>query len=670
MMSLHDEADLRDLWYEVNDSKSIVIYCGAGVTADRTGVGWLGLINRVADKLMECPDSKLIKKLETCFDNDKDDEKLQSARKAVKEYLNDEDIPLEVKATMVEALAKNENKENNDAIQKVFAEALYRDSGWHRGRTLQKLVDFIVISACMGKSISIITTNYDTYIERAILERLEFLDDPNLSEDSELEFLDDPNLSEDLELEFLDDPNLSEDSELEFLDDPNLSEDLELEFLDDPNLSEDLELEFLDDPNLSEDSESKKPLPKLSYVAYKRVNSGPNDEVREVEERDSLFDGDKGGSSIEVNYIHGSITENGDLRGSLVFSERNYADGHDRTVKKLIKWFEKGPTIIVGASLNDVPLVRSLLGFKRTIKKGSESSYAGIYAILKRRTIASEAISDQFQLSRAEALGIKLLMFDSYNDIPDIFSNLIALCAQGVDGYGGKLPCELALEDWIGQTAKFSREISEYGYEMSSIVIDEIFKKLIGEKEKIKIEFWFVGYAEGSSDKKVLRVWTNSVGPTFTTGLRREEDVLRDNEKKVASVKAYSSGIPEIISIDKLNVGFDEKNNKDASVGRWKTFLAVPLSVPSKKYNVDIVVGVVTLASTYKISDSNFFDSKSSESAPSSGLDSKINNKRLIVVDYMRVIGRNLAETILNWKDYVNLKSIHSTHATMRGKRE
>jgi len=628
MMSLHDEADLRDLWYEVNDSKSIVIYCGAGVTADRTGVGWLGLINRVADKLMECPDSKLIKKLETCFDNDKDDEKLQSARKAVKEYLNDEDIPLEVKATMVEALAKNENKENNDAIQKVFAEALYRDSGWHRGRTLQKLVDFIVISACMGKSISIITTNYDTYIERAILERLEFLDDPNLSEDSELEFL------------------------------------------DDPNLSEDLELEFLDDPNLSEDSESKKPLPKLSYVAYKRVNSGPNDEVREVEERDSLFDGDKGGSSIEVNYIHGSITENGDLRGSLVFSERNYADGHDRTVKKLIKWFEKGPTIIVGASLNDVPLVRSLLGFKRTIKKGSESSYAGIYAILKRRTIASEAISDQFQLSRAEALGIKLLMFDSYNDIPDIFSNLIALCAQGVDGYGGKLPCELALEDWIGQTAKFSREISEYGYEMSSIVIDEIFKKLIGEKEKIKIEFWFVGYAEGSSDKKVLRVWTNSVGPTFTTGLRREEDVLRDNEKKVASVKAYSSGIPEIISIDKLNVGFDEKNNKDASVGRWKTFLAVPLSVPSKKYNVDIVVGVVTLASTYKISDSNFFDSKSSESAPSSGLDSKINNKRLIVVDYMRVIGRNLAETILNWKDYVNLKSIHSTHATMRGKRE
>ena len=642
MMSLHDEADLRDLWYEVNDSKSIVIYCGAGVTADRTGVGWLGLINRVADKLMECPDSKLIKKLETCFDNDKDDEKLQSARKAVKEYLNDEDIPLEVKATMVEALAKNENKENNDAIQKVFAEALYRDSGWHRGRTLQKLVDFIVISACMGKSISIITTNYDTYIERAILERLEFLDDPNLSEDSELEFL----------------------------DDPNLSEDLELEFLDDPNLSEDLELEFLDDPNLSEDSESKKPLPKLSYVAYKRVNSGPNDEVREVEERDSLFDGDKGGSSIEVNYIHGSITENGDLRGSLVFSERNYADGHDRTVKKLIKWFEKGPTIIVGASLNDVPLVRSLLGFKRTIKKGSESSYAGIYAILKRRTIASEAISDQFQLSRAEALGIKLLMFDSYNDIPDIFSNLIALCAQGVDGYGGKLPCELALEDWIGQTAKFSREISEYGYEMSYIVIDEIFKKLIGEKEKIKIEFWFVGYAEGSSDKKVLRVWTNSVGPTFTTGLRREEDVLRDNEKKVASVKAYSSGIPEIISIDKLNVGFDEKNNKDASVGRWKTFLAVPLSVPSKKYNVDIVVGVVTLASTYKISDSNFFDSKSSESAPSSGLDSKINNKRLIVVDYMRVIGRNLAETILNWKDYVNLKSIHSTHATMRGKRE
>lgn len=589
MISLHNEAELRDLWYEINDSKSIVIYCGAGVTADRTGVGWLGLINRVADKLMECSDSRLIKNLETCsaFDDCKDDEKPQSARKAVKEYLNDEDVPLEVKATMVEALAKNENNiENNDAIQKVFAEALYRDSGWHRGRTLQKLVDFIVISACMGKSISIITTNYDTYIERAICERLE----------------------------------------------------------------------SLKDLNLSEDSESKKPLPTLSWVAYKVVPK-------------VLFQGDKEGSSIEVNYIHGSITENGGLRGSLVFSERNYADGHDRTVKKLIKWFEKGPTIIVGASLNDVPLVRSLLEFKRTIKERGEGSHAGIYAILRRIAIDSEDISDQFQLSRAEVLGIKLLMFDSYNDIPDIFSNLIALYAQGIDEYGGKLPCELALEDWIGQTAKFSRKISEYGYEMSSIVIDEIFKKLIGEEEKIKIEFWFVGYAEGSSDEKVLRVWTNSVGPTFTTGLRREEGILRDNEKKVASVKAYCSGIPEIISLDELNVGFDEKKNRDASVGRWKTFLAVPLSVPSKKYNVDIVVGVVTLASTYKMSDSNFYDSKSFESTDSSGLDSKIINKRLIV-DYMRVMGRNLAETILNWNDYVNLESIRSTHTTIRGARK
>lgn len=608
MISLHNEADLRDLWYEINDSKSIVIYCGAGVTADRTGVGWLGLINRAADKLMECSDSGLIKSLETCFTSDdcQDDKKLQSARKAVKEYLNDEDVPLEVKATMVEALAKNENNiENNDAIQKVFAEALYRDSGWHRGRTLQKLVDFIVISAYMGKSISIITTNYDTYIESAIYKRLDFLNKSKQFKDLE-----------------------------------------------------------------------KERLPKLSRVVYNSSDLRREDSEPSGEDREPLFSGGKKGSSIEVNYIHGMITENGNLRGSLVFSERNYADGHDRTVKKLIKWFEKGPTIIVGASLNDVPLVRSLLGFKRTIKKGSESSYAGIYAILKRRTIASEAISDQFQLSRAEALGIKLLMFDSYNDIPDIFSNLIALCAQGVDGYGGKLPCELALEDWIGQTAKFSREISEYGYEMSSIIIDEIFKKLIDKNEKIKIEFWFVGYAKGSPDKKVLRVWTNSVGPTFTTGLRREEDIGRDNEKKVASVKAYSSGMPEIISLNELNVGFDEKKNKDASVGRWKTFLAVPLSVPSKKYNVDIVVGIVTLASTYKMSDSNFYDSKSFESAlssgesvPSSGLDSDISNKRLIV-DYLRVMGRNLAETILNWNGYVNLKSIHSTHATMRGKRE
>lgn len=583
---LRNEVDLRDLWYEINDSKSIVVYCGAGVTADRTGVGWAGLIDHVATKLMQPSDFNFVESSQVCRQSEENGrENLSSSFKSWDKYFNDETIPLEAKATAAMSLAKNKDGTMDwDRLKKTFAQALYRDSGWHRGRTLPKLVDFIVISAYMGKNVSIITTNYDTYIEDAIGARLKSLDNSKKSKGV---------------------------------------------------------LQF-------QGLEAKRWPPKLSWVAYnssssQKTDSGPDHGVP--------FSGDEESSDIKIHYMHGRLPEKGELCGSLVFSEKEYADSHDRTTEKLIEWFSGGPTIIVGTSLTDTPLVRSLLNIKRR----DEASRAGIYAIMQR-TITDKSISKQFQLSRAETLGVKLVMYDSYNDIPNIFSNLIALCTQGVSGYGGKLPCELALEDWIGSTQKFSREISVYGYEMSSIIINEIFKNIIKAEEDIKIEFWFVGCAGGSLDKKVLRVWTNSVGPTFTTGLRREEDISEENGKKVASVKAYRSGMPEIISLDKLNVGFAETNDKEASVGRWKTFLAVPLSIPSKKYNVDIVVGVVTLASTCEMSDSSFCDNRSRISILSRGLDS---NKKLIV-DYMMIMGRNLAETILNWNNYVNLKSIRN----------
>ena len=184
-----------------------------------------------------------------------------------------------------------------------------------------------------------------------------------------------------------------------------------------------------------------------------------------------------------------------------------------------------------------------------------------------------------------------------------------------------------------------------------------IVKDYARKNELVKIECWFLDLeGDVSKKKKVLRVWTNSVGPTFATDLRRTEDVSSLNAEKVASVQAFCEGAPKIIPIDQLKLGLVKlKDDKNISATRWKTFMSVPIVIPFEEYGFDVTVGVVTLASTYKYSDfenRNFFNSKEALAVLKASEDESFMSiyddieERMTICNYLKALGIYLAHMI------------------------
>jgi len=524
-------------------------------------------------------------------------------------FFTSKDHAPEFKATIAASYAEEE-----DDIVSPIGKTLYHNS-WSEGRLLFELAKFVVkLSIDFKKSVSIVTPNYDTYIEDSILD------------------------------------------------------ELYLQYGQRKTSTKDFDVDL-----------------RLVGYAYKEKN-------KKVLCYDYAFARNEKLPKIEIHHLHGRIcstrysyalgdlVSNGDVNkegtdlleskeftisGKLVFSEEDYEESHDRSLKVLTELFSQGTTIVVGSSLTDTPLVRSLLKIKGESeeqhgKNGGKvvSSGCAIYAFMKCGVDGYE----KFQLERAEALGIEPLFYEFHDEIPEVFSNLTALLAHGnKDGsYSEVLPYDQALREWarLANNQKQFRKLVEHGYEMSAkLARDVIIKHYAQKGELLKIECWFLDL-EGDVSKKVLRVWTNSVGPTFATDLRRAEAVSSSNVEKVASVQAFCEGAPKIIPIDQLELGLVKlKDDKNISATRWKSFMSVPIVVPFKEYDVDVIVGVVTLASTYKYSDfenSNFFNSekalsvlKASENESFMSIYDGI-EERMIIRNYLEVLGISLAKMILS----------------------
>ena len=337
------------------------------------------------------------------------------------------------------------------------------------------------------------------------------------------------------------------------------------------------------------------------------------------EEKKRMYDG--GGNTVNVVYLHGRVDKKGAALGTVVFSERDYEKSHDRTTKKLMELFKNSPTIIVGSSLADTPLIRSLLGLAREESKGGRV-HCHRYAVMDRVLEGNEA-STELQVLRAKQLGLKPLFYDYYDEITDIFWNLYAFLLKGVDDFEEDLPCELAKNDWVKKAEEQSRErtISTQVYEYSARFARRIRNNFGVEDEYLKIEFWFLEGDDGQTHRRFLKVWTNSAGPVYTRGLRRCEEITRANAKRVASMRSFVDGRVNLTRLDELNIGNAGTGGfGDTDSSRWKTFFSVPITYVFEERGVEVTVGVVTLASMYWTADSkvNSFCRKITEDRDSS----------------------------------------------------
>lgn len=578
---------LQELYHSVVGSSHIVIYCGSGVIKDRIGgLSRDDLVTRVAQKTIW---------------RFAEQHGIDDVSAVCTSLFTSKNYAPEVKAT----IATSFTKEERDVIESI-GRTLYVDS-WSEGGLLSELVKFVLeLSINFKKPVSIVTTNYDTYIEDSIVKELYIRK----------------------------------------------------------------RKETLFNPEL-----------KLIGYVYGGSETGVSCKVY-----DRIFGQGEKFSKIEIHHIYGRIEydrkscdqDSRDVNsrkddksveflsaGNLVFSEEHYEKSHKRTLKVLTGLFSQGTTIIVGSSLTDTPLVRSLLKIKSKSeeqhgKNGGKivSSRRAVYAFMKCGIDGYE----KFQLERAEALDIEPLFYEFHDEIPEVFSNLTALLVHRNkdDRYNVVLPYDQALRKWVERANHYDqmelKELVELGYEMSAkLARDIVIEKYARKGELLKIECWFLDL-ERDVSKKVLRVWTNSVGPTFATDLRRTEAVDSSNAEKVASVQAFCEGAPKIIPIDQLKLGLVKlKDDKNVSATRWKSFLSVPTVIHFEEYNVDVTIGVVTLASTYKLSEikpENFFDdgeplkAKLMFNEDESFLTFEGAERRKELVNYLKALGIYLADRI------------------------
>jgi hypothetical protein len=137
---------------DLADSEHLTIYCGAGVTIDRTGLGWGDLIFELLRPVFSISDSEL---------TETDAVLLRNALS-----------PLDL-SSILEGYVKKMGREN--PYVPVLQQVLYRGRVWESGVLVQNVARLAVGLSVLHRKVSIVTSNYDTYIEDALNRHLDQL---------------------------------------------------------------------------------------------------------------------------------------------------------------------------------------------------------------------------------------------------------------------------------------------------------------------------------------------------------------------------------------------------------------------------------------------------------------------------------------------------------------
>lgn len=135
----------------INDHRDIVIYCGAGVTIDQTGLSWTALIKRIAGLSRGVTGSS-------------------RRSKAIEFLLAQLQDPRQLASIVVED-AKPNGQSENDFLGSRLATLLYGADPRGEGSILRNVAFYAVVAALQERNVTVITTNYDDFIETKISDR-------------------------------------------------------------------------------------------------------------------------------------------------------------------------------------------------------------------------------------------------------------------------------------------------------------------------------------------------------------------------------------------------------------------------------------------------------------------------------------------------------------------
>lgn len=172
---LRDERTLEKV-RTLAQSRRLTIYCGAGVTIDRTTLGWFDLVRHIVSDSAPVDAARNVTTADigsedprsATEDNAKSDPRDPQLRGAVERLIDSRELPPNALASLARELVRATGEDEDEMLASRLKSLLYDRTGWANGRLLSNIALLAVQAAVYDVPVTILTTNYDVYIEEQI----------------------------------------------------------------------------------------------------------------------------------------------------------------------------------------------------------------------------------------------------------------------------------------------------------------------------------------------------------------------------------------------------------------------------------------------------------------------------------------------------------------------
>lgn len=477
------------------EESPLLLYCGAGVTIDRTGHSWTALI-------------------QSCFPDRHSRSYPRGPRRAdieAQATIAPEQLASSLVHTL-RAVAAGSKQSLQDTLRKRIKRSLYGTAAsWQGGRLSRNIVQLALFRSLRDRQTTIFTTNYDDHIEQRYHEVRETIET----------------------------------------------------------------------------------LEEIGVPGLRVMGIASADPIREV--APLRMDPDAASSYVTVVYLHGRVPATGQVSWPIVLDENSYAATAANVGSALIQGFKEHPlSLIIGSSLQDLPLVRAL---SSTRNEGER------LALLTKGSHAYDLSADGDPLAlellqaRAEELSVSPILADFHGQIAQLTHemNLRTAFPKPRSGSPQSWNYMDRLDGWwqawslkAGIDAHLPNSLHaalQGVLPLFDITPDADPLKVEGER--YRLELWVRAFPV-APERQLVR-WATSDGRALD-GAKGKCGPL-DTTSYLAPVRAFIEGRPGVYDIAELEQGRE-------SVDRYtsKSFLAVPVRVS------DCIVGVLSLASSNRVS--------------------------------------------------------------------
>lgn len=306
---------------------------------------------------------------------------------------------------------------------------------------------------------------------------------------------------------------------------------------------------------------------------------------------------------LPVYFLHGRLPQTTAVTHDPVVSEADYMEHEDKARSILMELFRKTSVLIIGASMNDPPLLRALLESKDAAEHAELRRFAIMPLQGKEWQAPNWAARERLMelaSRRFRHLGVAPIFPHYFFQVPQFIHEVVVADAVSAASYcapDSTLRYGQRLSTWWRTWWREANEgpsLSKQGAlvdlqarhcEYLRTIVKSLRSVLEASKtEVVKLEVWLRWRPDIGS--RYLRLWASSVGAWKDMSTMRDGEI--DDESQYAAIRIFCDGRPQRVLAPK-------------SQGRWRVYLGSPIHYVDEALQAEVPVGVIVFATMQEL---------------------------------------------------------------------